>query len=69
MDMKFSALDTFLEFFFFFNTNSRFKCINLFELQIKWKAKKGDETNGGYSHSVLQSLLHKVGTYIVTIIK
>jgi hypothetical protein len=53
--------------FFFCYTNSRFKCINIFELQIKWKAKKGDETNGGYCHSVLQSILHKVGTYIVIV--
>ncbi|MGH0139866.1 UNVERIFIED_CONTAM: hypothetical protein FKN15_008708 [Acipenser sinensis] len=27
--------------------------------QLKWKSKKGDETNGGYSHDVLLGLLHK----------
>ncbi|KAK6479182.1 dnaJ-like protein subfamily C member 17-like [Huso huso] len=31
------------------------------KLKLKWKSKKGDETNGGYSHDVLLGLLHKYG--------
>ena len=38
------------------------------KLKIKWKAKKGDETNGGYCHSVLQSILHKYGDILNLIV-
>ncbi|XP_056151821.1 dnaJ homolog subfamily C member 17 isoform X2 [Lampris incognitus] len=31
------------------------------KLKLKWKSKKDDETNGGYSHEVLSRLLHKYG--------
>lgn len=32
-----------------------------FFLQLKWKCKKDDELNGGYSQDILLKLLHKVG--------
>lgn len=38
------------------------------KLKIKWKAKKGDSTNGGYSQTVLHSLLHKYGDVLNLII-
>ncbi|OWF38411.1 DnaJ-like subfamily C member 17 [Mizuhopecten yessoensis] len=31
------------------------------KLKIKWKAKKGDESNGGYSYTVLQTMFSKYG--------
>ncbi|XP_018583166.1 dnaJ homolog subfamily C member 17 [Scleropages formosus] len=31
------------------------------KLKLKWKSKKDDETNGGYSHEFLLSLLQKYG--------
>ncbi|XP_041132007.1 dnaJ homolog subfamily C member 17-like isoform X2 [Polyodon spathula] len=31
------------------------------KLKLKWKSKKDDETNGGYSHDFLLGLLHKYG--------
>ncbi|XP_072313777.1 dnaJ homolog subfamily C member 17 [Eucyclogobius newberryi] len=31
------------------------------KLKLKWKCKKGDETNGGYSYDILMSLLQKYG--------
>lgn len=38
------------------------------KLKIKWKAKKTDENNGGYSHSVLHGLLHKYGDILTLIV-
>lgn len=32
----------------------------LFPFQLKWKCKKDDETNGGYSRGLLLKLLQKV---------
>lgn len=31
------------------------------KLKIRWKAKKGDESNGGYSYSVLHTMFSKYG--------
>lgn len=31
-------------------------------LKVTWRAKKGDESNGGYSEEVLQTLLSKVSS-------
>ncbi|VDI22699.1 dnaJ homolog subfamily C member 17-like isoform X1 [Mytilus galloprovincialis] len=38
------------------------------KLKIKWKAKKGDDSNGGYSYDVLHNLLHKYGDVLNLII-
>lgn len=38
------------------------------KLKIKWKAKKGDQSNGGYSHDVLMGLLHKYGDVLNLIV-
>uniref|UniRef100_A0A3Q4GFT0 DnaJ homolog subfamily C member 17 n=1 Tax=Neolamprologus brichardi TaxID=32507 RepID=A0A3Q4GFT0_NEOBR len=35
--------------------------LSLSLLQLKWKCKKDDETNGGYSHDILFKLLQKYG--------
>lgn len=34
-------------------------------LKVTWKAKKSDETNGGYSEEVLQSILSQVRSIVV----
>ena len=39
------------------------KHLNIF--QIRWKAKKGDENNGGYSHDALLAMLEKVREWCV----
>uniref|UniRef100_A0A3B4EUR1 DnaJ homolog subfamily C member 17 n=1 Tax=Pundamilia nyererei TaxID=303518 RepID=A0A3B4EUR1_9CICH len=40
----------------------RSTCINVTpKLKLKWKCKKDDETNGGYSHDILFKLLQKYG--------
>ncbi len=31
-------------------------------LKVTWKAKKSDQTNGGYSEEILQRLLSQVST-------
>ncbi|CAI5696859.1 unnamed protein product [Oreochromis niloticus] len=38
------------------------------KLKLKWKCKKDDETNGGYSHDILFKLLQKYGDVLNVII-
>lgn len=38
------------------------------KLKLKWKCKKDDETNGGYSHDILLKLLQKYGDVLNVII-
>ncbi|XP_060938743.1 dnaJ homolog subfamily C member 17 [Limanda limanda] len=38
------------------------------KLKLKWKCKKDDETNGGYSQEVLMRLLHKYGDVLNVIL-
>ncbi|XP_060736253.1 dnaJ homolog subfamily C member 17 [Tachysurus vachellii] len=38
------------------------------KLKLKWKCKKDDDTNGGYSQEVLQGLLQKYGDILNTVI-
>ncbi|MBN3326218.1 DJC17 protein, partial [Atractosteus spatula] len=38
------------------------------KLKLKWKSKKDDETNGGYSRDLLLGLLHKYGDVLNVIV-
>uniref|UniRef100_A0A8D3A0K7 DnaJ homolog subfamily C member 17 n=1 Tax=Scophthalmus maximus TaxID=52904 RepID=A0A8D3A0K7_SCOMX len=52
----------------FYTINNNLSSLSPFSFQLKWKCKKDDETNGGYSQDVLLRLLQKYGDVLNVIL-